>query len=37
MSKQQKQLTSRQKNELDKAVKKSVRQYKKTFQLLAKT
>jgi len=33
----QKQLTPRQKNELTKAVKKTVKQYKETLDLLAKT
>lgn len=32
-----KKLTARQKSELDKAAKKTVKQYRKTFQLLAKT
>ena len=34
---QNKQLTTRQKDELTQAVKKTVKQYKVTLQLLAKT
>jgi len=35
--KSNKQLSARQKNELNQAVKKTVTQYKKTLELLAKT